>query len=234
MPLHTPALVWRDARGTSSVVPGSRDLPCFITWARLSYCLKKDVVTRRLHDNIDFVSTPSNQHQPIPKPPNAKSFLGAWPSEHTSPEPIVTVRICPRSWWCQYVRAPGVKQTLLAMQSSARSANKLDPYGPFPRRSPSAAWKPLSGVLEQVLLPLLEPRSLHDVPAETGSLRFAELLRSARKQSGKCRTRRFRGRSLKDTKKFQGHLIIASVQSLERVSFIGGARRVTRGGHIKR
>ncbi|KAI6875903.1 hypothetical protein KC323_g203 [Hortaea werneckii] len=115
MPLHTPALVWRDARGTSSVVPGSRDLPCFITWARLSYCLKKDVVTRRLHDNIDskqsesrwkdetkakikektkhrsgyrttaqgtvqprfipeisFVSTPSNQHQPIPKPPNAK------------------------------------------------------------------------------------------------------------------------------------------------------------------
>lgn len=53
------------------------------------------------------------------------SFRGAWPSEQTSPEPIVTVRICPRSWWCQYVRAPGVKQTLLPMQSSAVTFSQI-------------------------------------------------------------------------------------------------------------
>jgi hypothetical protein len=47
------------------------------------------------------------------------SFLGVSPLEQTNPVPIVTVKIWPRSCVCQNVRAPGVKQTLFPMQSSA-------------------------------------------------------------------------------------------------------------------
>lgn len=45
--------------------------------------------------------------------------FGSSPLEHINPVPIVTVKICPRSCVCQKVRAPGVKQTLFPMQSSA-------------------------------------------------------------------------------------------------------------------
>jgi hypothetical protein len=43
--------------------------------------------------------------------------LGFSPLEQINPVPIVTVKIWPRSCVCQNVRAPGVKHTLLAMQS---------------------------------------------------------------------------------------------------------------------
>lgn len=82
------------------------------------------------------------------------SFLGFSPLLQIRPVPIVTVRIWPRSCVCQYVRAPGVKQTLFPMQSSAlkmgslsadisfvvvRGAGHVDclrrTCGPYPRRS---------------------------------------------------------------------------------------------------